>query len=203
MDNNRLPPLYGKKVQRLDCCADSAPDDTKTWETAVIHRLLWQFTVQVRHLRRASPCVELEIRARRGLGLGLLSLVKAVICLRRHSQTPRRRPSLSGVEVSVAVSVLTPATLEDASLGVACRKGRQCGPNYPPQTVMTPGSRWISLGVTMLRLTTSLQPLLALLQERSHSTKAGGKACRLDVFVGMARALLTFQKKTSRMFDMR
>jgi hypothetical protein len=153
--NNQLPLPYGKKVQRLDCCADSALDDTKTWETAVTHHLPWQCMARVRHLRRASPCVGLEIRARRGLDQGLPSLAQ-VTCSHHHNQTRRKKQSPSEVEDSVAVSVLTPATFEDDSLGVACQKGRQCGLNYLPPTVTTPGNRWISRGVTMLRRIMSL-----------------------------------------------
>jgi hypothetical protein len=166
-NNNQLQLPYGKRAQRLDCCVDSALDDTKTWETAATHHLLWRCMAQVRHLRRASLCVELEIRARRGLDLGLPNLVK-VTCSHRHNQTRRRRRNLSEVEDSVAVSVLTPVTFEDDSRGVACQKGRRCGLNCLLRTVMTPGNPWISRGVTMLHRIMSLHPVLEWLQEQSH-----------------------------------
>jgi len=205
-NNSNIPQLpYERKAQQLDYCADLALDDTKTCQTAATHHLLWQSTAQVRHLRRASLCDELETRARRGLGQDLLSLAK-VTCLRRHNQTPRRRRNPSEVEDSVAVSVLTPATLEDASLGVVCQRGPQCGLNCHPQTVMTPGNRWISLAVTMLHQTTSLHRValhLDSLQERSPSTRAADKACRPAVFAGMVRALLMYQRKTNPTFDMK
>jgi hypothetical protein len=152
-------------VQQLDCCSDSALDDTKTWEIAVTHRLLSQCTARVRHLRRASPCVGLEIRARQGSDLDLPSLVQ-VICSHHHNQIRRKKRSPSGVEDSVAVSVLTPATFEDGSLDVACQKGRRCVLNCLPRTVTTPGNRWTSRGVTMPRRITSLHPVL--LQGQSH-----------------------------------
>jgi hypothetical protein len=162
--NNQLLLPYEKRAQRLACCAGSALADTKTWETAATHRLLWQCMARVRHLRRASPCVGLEIRARRGLDLGLPSLAQ-VTCSHRHNQTRRKKQSPSEVEDSVAVSVLTPATFEDDSLGEACQKGRRCGLNYLPPTVTTPGNRWISRGVTMLPRIMSLHPWP---QEQSH-----------------------------------
>ena len=162
--NNQLLLPYEKRAQRLDCCADSALDDTKTWEIAVTRHLLWQCMARVRHLRRASPCVVLEIRARRGLDLGLPNLVQ-VTCSHHHNQTPRRRRSPNETADSVAVSVLTPATFEDGSLGVACQKGRRCGLNCLLRTVMTPGNRWISRGVTMLRRIMSLH---LWHQEQSH-----------------------------------
>jgi len=166
-NHNKLLLQYGKRVQQQDCCADSALDDTRTWETAVIHRLRWQCMVQVRHLRRASPCVELEIRVQQGLDLGLPNLVQ-VTCSHHHNQTRRKKRSPNGVEDSVAVSVLTPATFEDDSLGVAYQKGPRCGLNCLPRIVTTPGNQWISRGVTMLRRITSLQPALDLLHGQSH-----------------------------------
>jgi len=162
--NNQLLLPYEKRAQRLDCCADSALDDTKTWEIAVTRHLLWQCMARVRHLRRASPCVVLEIRARRGLDLGLPNLVQ-VTCSHHHNQTPRRRRSPNEAADSVAVSVLTPATFEDGSLGVACQRGRRCGLSCLLRIVTTPGNRWISQGVTMLRRIMSLH---LWHQEQSH-----------------------------------
>jgi hypothetical protein len=199
-NHNKLQLLYGKKVQQLDCCADSALDDTKTWEIDPTHHLLWQCMARVRHLRRASPCVGLETRALRGSGLVLPSLAQ-VICSHHHNQIRRKKRNPSEVEDSVAVSVLTPATFEDDSLDVACQRERRCVLNCLLQTVMTPGNRWISRGATMPHRIMSLHPVL--LQEQSHSTKAGDKACRLGVFAGMVRALLMCQRRTSRTFDMR
>jgi hypothetical protein len=196
-NHNKFQLPYGKRAQQLDCCADSALDDTRTWETAAIHRLLWQCMARVRHLRRASPCVELETRARRGLDPGLPNLVQ-VTCSHLHNQIRRKKRNPSGVADSAAVSVLTPATFEDGSLGVACQKGRRCGLNCLPLTVTTPGNQWTSRGVTMPHRTTSLlPPALDSLREQSHSTKAGDKACRPDVSAVMVRALPTSQKKTS------
>jgi len=166
-NHNKLLLQYGKRVQQQDCCADSALDDTKTWEIDPTHHLLWQCMARVRHLRRASPCVGLETRALRGSGPVLPSLAQ-VICSHHHNQIRRKKRNPSEVEDSVAVSVLTPATFEDDSLGVAYQKGPRCGLNCLPRIVTTPGNQWISRGVTMLRRITSLQPALDLLHGQSH-----------------------------------